>query len=342
MDNWRASRSGVRRGPRMRFPRFKGRRACLSCRFTTGTFGLAKHDRRHVRLPRIGLVRTHESTRKLARHVERGTARIRSATISHRAGRWFVSFSVEIIRAARTPARPDAVIGVDLGLSHLAVLSTGQVIPNPRHLELAQRTLRRLQRQAARRQGPDRGTQRSPSARWRRTQDKVSRLHTSITNARGDGLNKLTSKLATTFGTIVLEDLNVAGMLRNRRLARHIAGAGWGELRRQLQYKVLCHGSRLLLADRWYPSSKTCSDCGVAKAKLRLSERTFTCDSCGMRRDRDLNAARNLAMLCPPTVGGRHETSPRETHVRPTSGGQRVLPREDPYRSVRANTATAR
>jgi putative transposase len=297
LGNWAGSRSGARRGPMVRFPRFKGRRADMSCRFTTGAFGLSDADRRHVRLPRIGMVRTHESTRKLARHIERGTARIRSATAIYKAGRWWVSFSVQIERHDPLPARPGLVVGVDLGVKSLAVLSTGEVIPNPRHLEVALRALRRLQRQAARRQGPDRRTGQRPSARWCAAQARISRLHTQVANARLDGLHKLTSRLSATQGTIVVEDLHVSGMLRNRRLARRIAGVGWGELRRQLDYKTGRVGGRLVVADRWFASSKTCSGCGVVKAKLRLAERTFRCQACGLVLDRDLNAARNLAAL---------------------------------------------
>ncbi|MGH3858849.1 IS607 family element RNA-guided endonuclease TnpB, partial [Actinokineospora sp.] len=181
LTNWNASKNGKRRGPKVRFPRFTGKRAGLSCRFTTGSFGLA--DRGHVRLPRIGVVRTHESTRKLARHVERGTARIRSATVTCRGGRWFCSFSVEIDRQDPAPTRPASVVGVDLGVKSPAVLSTGEVIPNPRHLDVALRELRRLGRQAARRVGPDRRTRQTPSARWRKTQDRIRRLHTRVVDA---------------------------------------------------------------------------------------------------------------------------------------------------------------
>jgi putative transposase len=131
LGNWNASRTGTRRGPKVRFPRFKGKRHGLSCRFTTGAFGLPEGDRRHVKLPRIGLDRTHESTRKLARHVERGTARIRSATVQNQRGRWFCSFSVEIERHDPAPGRPESAIGVDLGIKSLAVLSTGETVPNP-------------------------------------------------------------------------------------------------------------------------------------------------------------------------------------------------------------------
>ncbi|HEY3611122.1 MAG TPA: IS607 family element RNA-guided endonuclease TnpB, partial [Pseudonocardiaceae bacterium] len=297
LGNWNSSKAGTRRGPKIQFPRFKGKHRTLSCRFTTGGFGLADTDRRHVKLPRIGVVRTHESTRKLARHVERGTARIRSATLTHRQGRWFVSFSVDITHVDPPPLRPDTVVGVDLGIKSLAVVSTGEIVPNPKHLEHAQRELRRLQRRAARRRGPDRRTRQQPSQRWRRTQARITRLHTAVANARHDGLHKLTTRLAATHGTIVLEDLHVAAMLKNRCLARHIAGVGWGELRREIDYKTRRHGGRLVVADRWYPSSKTCSNCHTVKAKLRLSERMFHCDQCGFTLDRDLNAARNLAAL---------------------------------------------
>lgn len=296
LANWSNSRSGIRKGVKVRFPRFKGKRTGLSCRFTTGSFGLVEADRRHVQLPRIGMVRTHESTRKLARRIEAGTARIRSATVTFRSGRWFVAFSVEVERSDPAPTLPESVVGVDLGIKSLAVLSTGEVMPNPKHLEHAQKELRRLGRQASRR-GTDRRTGQKPSKRWRQTQARIARLHAYVANARRDGLHKLSTRLVRSHTVVVVEDLNVAGMVRNRRLARHIAGVGMGEFRRQVEYKAGWSGQRVQVADRWYPSSKTCSVCGVVKAKLRLSERTFVCESCGMSIDRDLNAARNLAAL---------------------------------------------
>ncbi|MGB8199848.1 MAG: RNA-guided endonuclease TnpB family protein, partial [Pseudonocardiaceae bacterium] len=152
--NFGDSFRGARRGPKIRYLRFKGRRARLTCRFTTGVFGLTA-DRRHVKLPRIGAVRTHESTRKLARHVEAGTARILAATLSHQRGRWHVAMSVELpdpTPAERTQGR---VVGVDLGIKSLAVLSTGEVVPNPRHLDGALTAMRRMQRICSRRRGPD-------------------------------------------------------------------------------------------------------------------------------------------------------------------------------------------
>lgn len=269
----------------------------MSCRFTTGSIGLSRVDCRHIRLPRIGLVRTCESTRKLARRIASDVARIRSATVSLRAGRWFVSFSVEMDRAERGAACPGSVIGVDLGVKSLAVLSNGEVVSNPRSLDRAQKRLRRLQRQSARRRGPDRRRASVPSKRWMQTKARIATLHARVVDSRRDGLHKLTTRLVREHGTVVVEDLNVAGMLANRRLARSIADAGFGELRRQLGYKTEWAAGTLHVADRWYPSSKRCSSCGVVKTKLRLGERTFICDHCGFVVDRDLNAARNLAGL---------------------------------------------
>ncbi|MGX7669382.1 RNA-guided endonuclease InsQ/TnpB family protein [Plantactinospora sp. DSM 117369] len=189
------------------------------------------------------------------------------------------------------------MVGVDVGITNLAVLSTGELVDNPRHLVAAQIRLRQMGRALSRKTGPDRRIGRRPSKRWERAVARLGRAHARVANLRRDGLHKLTSELAREYGTIVVEDLNVAGMLRNRRLARHIADAGFAELRHQLAYKSVWSGSRLIVADRWYPSSKTCSGCGAVKAKLALSERTYTCTACRLVLDRDLNAARNLAAL---------------------------------------------
>ena len=227
LGNWNNARTGERRGRGMEFPRFKSKRTSLwSYTVTTGAFGLGD-DRRHVQLPRIGAVRTHESTRKLARRIEADTARIMKATVSYRRGRWFVSLQAEVLRDDPQPASRGGVVGVDLGVKHLAVLSTGEQGPNPKHLEAAQRELRRLQRQAARRWAPGRKPD-EQSQRWHHTQDRIRRLHTYIANAGQDGLHQLSTRLTREFDTIVIEDLNVAGLTRNRRLARHIADARHG------------------------------------------------------------------------------------------------------------------
>ncbi|GAB2863093.1 RNA-guided endonuclease TnpB family protein [Lentzea nigeriaca] len=199
-------------------------------------------------------------------------------------------------------------VGERLGLS-VSLATVGQNVPNPRHLGLAQRKLRRLQRQAARRVGPDRRSGQRPSHRWRKTAAGIALLHTKIAHARGDGLHKLTSGLVRRFGTIVVEDLNVSGMLRNRRLARRVADAGMGELRRMVGYKTDWSGTRLVVADHWYPSSKTCSGCGAVKTKLPLRVRLYRCDECGLVLDRDLNAARNLAALVGETASSTSTAS---------------------------------
>ena len=156
LKNFGDSRSGKRAGRRVGFPRFKARRRSIpSVRFTTGTIRV-EADRHHITLPRVGRLKTHESTRKLARRLEAGTARIMSATVRRESGRWFCAFTVEVQRAVRGAARPDARVGVDLGITNLAVLSTGECVPNPRHLGRSLRRLRSAARTLSRRVGPDR------------------------------------------------------------------------------------------------------------------------------------------------------------------------------------------
>ncbi|MEV4469613.1 IS607 family element RNA-guided endonuclease TnpB [Nonomuraea sp. NPDC049504] len=317
LQNWSASRRGKRAGERVGFPRFTAKhRAMPSCRFTTGPLRV-EADRRHVTLPRLGTIRLCESARKLARHIERGTGRILSATVRLDGRRWFVSFTCEIVRPDRSPARPDAVVALDLGVKVLAVLSTGEVINNPRHHRSALRKLRRLNKQLARRRGPRApdGSRGNASARWHQTRAALTKTHAHVAAQRRDGLNKLTTRLASTYGTVVTEDLNVAGMLANRHLARAVADVAMGETRRQLSYKTTRNKGRLVVADRWFPSSKTCSACGAVKAKLALSERTYSCTECGLLLDRDVNAARNLAALAVDVAQscGETENAPRDT-----------------------------
>jgi putative transposase len=322
LKNWADARHGRRKGATMGFPRHKRKgRSRDACRFTTGAIRV-EPDRHHVTLPRLGRLRTHESTRKLARRLEQGTARILSATISLQGGRWFVSFGCEVQRAIRGAQRPGARIGVDVGLRQLAVLSDGRQIPNPAPLQAAQRRLRQLNRRLARRKGPiaPDGSIQEPSKGWQQTRQQLGRAHARVTNLRRDALHQLTSTLAATYGTIVVEHLNVAGMLKNRRLARRLADAGFGQLRRQLTYKCAWAGGSLVQADTFFPSSKTCSGCGHAKAKLPLSERTYRCQRCGLVLDRDLNAARNLAALVDASAAVVAGSGP-ETPKTPVDGG---------------------
>lgn len=252
-----SSKRGKRKGPRVGFPRFKARgRRRESYRYTTGSFGVSSRIR--VALPRIGHVRTHEPTVKLACKLSAGQARLLSATVCRENGRWYCSLCCEVRREEEPPVRSGAVVGVDVGIKHLAVLSTGETICNPRALTTAQKRLRRYQRRLDRQRRASnpgcydergravkgkRPTNRSQ--RMRRTQRRVARLHARAANVRRDGLHKLTSHLAAGYGTVVVEHLNVAGMLLNRSLARALSDAGFAEIRRQLEYKTAWHGGPL-------------------------------------------------------------------------------------------------
>lgn len=331
-DNYAKSKQGKRRGKQAGMPRFKPKRkARLACRFTTGTIRVDAGGR-HVTLPRLGTLRTHESTSGLLARLQAGTARILSATVRHERGRWFVSFQAEVKRDLERVARPDVAVGTDLGVKTLAVMadSAGEIheIPSPRHLNTALTQLRRASRAVSRRTGPDRRTGRKPSKRWEKANAARNKVHHRVANLREDALHKLTTSVAAEYGTVVVEDLNVADMLRNRRLARHIADAGFGEIRRQLGYKTRQrHGTRLVVADRWYPSSKTCSGCGAVKAKLPLHVRTYECDACGLVTDRDDNAALNLAALAAAAVTGTGVAGDQDTAPavpKPRGAGQKT------------------
>jgi putative transposase len=333
LKNWGDSRKGKRKGKPAGFPRFRSKRkARMSVRFTTGA---VRCEVTHAVLPRLGRIKLHE-------RAATGDARILSATARHERGRWFVSFTAEAEISRPAPRRPDAVVGVDLGIKTLAVLSNGEEIPNPRHLSGALRKLRRLSRTVSRRQGPDRRTRREPSNRWRRASAALGRAQGRVADQRKDGLHKLTTRLASEFGTVVIEDLHVAGMTRNRRLARHVADASFGEFRRQLEYKAAWHGGRVIVADRWFASSKTCAGCGAVKAKLPLSERTYVCTSCGMVAGRDLNAALNLAALGRRELAGSGPDSNGRGADRKTGLDRQVAVKRQPgTRTQRDKTGTA-
>ena len=286
------SKKGEWRGQPLGFPKAKKRGRCRdSFRFGTGAIRCAGAT---VTLPRLGIIRTHESTRKLARRLETGTARILSATVSRTAQRWFVSFTVEIQREVpERHARPGSVIGVDLGVKTLLTGADDQgrilAVRGPKAFRSSLRRLRRAGRAHSRKA--------NGSANRRKAAGKLARIHARVANVRSDALHKACSDLAARYETVVAEDLNVTGMLANRTLARAVADQGFGAGRRMLGYKTTWNGGTLLVADRWYPSSKTCSTCGWRKPSLTLAERTFTCEACGLVMDRDENAARNLLAL---------------------------------------------
>jgi putative transposase len=243
-----------------------------------------------LRMPNVGRVRLKETC------TERGfEGRVLSATISRRADRWFVSLAVEREREIVLPrpvVKPSDVVGVDLGLTSAAVIQDGRairVVEPQRALRKNLAKLRRLDRQLARKQKGSANRQKAKLCR--------ARLHYRISCQRQEMLHQLSSSLARTKSVIVLEDLHVRGMQQNKHLALSVSDAGMGELRRQLTYKSDWYGSALVIADRFFPSSKLFSGCGVIKDTLSLSERVYDCDVCGLSLDRDENAATNLRRL---------------------------------------------
>lgn len=310
--NWRSGTA--------RFPTPRLRRSHHSSTLAGSAVRLV--DAHHVRISRVGEVKTYESTRKLHRHLERGTGRILSTTISERGGRWWIAFTVEVERQLPPTRVPEKVIGIDVGIATLytGATPTGEpvfLVANPRNLVAAQDRLVRAQRVAARRQGPRKGV--ASSKRWKRANARVQSVHAHVANQRKNLIHETTTMLAKNYDLIVVEDLNVKGMLKNRALAKHVSDAAWGEFTRQLDYKTKWYGSALVRAARFYPSSKTCSRCGSVKAKLSLNEREYHCEICDLTMDRDLNAATNLAgWPSESTSAGTRSVAGRGGEVRPS------------------------
>jgi putative transposase len=313
------SKKGQRKGKRLGFPKYKKKgKARDSFRLT----GRLRCSGDSVTLPRLGTVRTHEPVGKLAAKLGDGTARILSATVSRTAQRWYVSFTVEVDRdAPGTHPRPGSAAGLDLGVKALltGIDNQGRLIEvkGPRPLRAALRRLRRASRAHSRRQ--------PGSTRRRKAAGRLARIHARVSSVRADALHKATTRLAARYETLVAEDLNITGMISNKRLARAVADQGFATARRMLAYKTKRASGTLLVADRWYPSSKTCSRCGSVKAKLTLSDRVYACDVCGHAEDRDVNAARNLLSLA---ASGAESLNARRAAVRPGTAGHAVLKRE--------------
>ena len=262
---------------RAKYPKFRKKGAHDRFTLTNDLFSV---EGSRIRIPKLGWVRMRESLRF--------AGKIMSATISRVADRWFVSIVVDTEDPPKRKAENQGIVGVDLGVSALATLSTGEPpIPGPKpHKALLDR-LRRLSRSLSRKQKGSRNR--------RKAKAKLARLHARIANIRLDALHKLTTEITRRFHTVGIEDLNVRGMMANRHLARSIADMSFHEFRRQLEYKAERRGGRVVVADRWFPSSKTCSACGSVQEAMPLSVRQWICPDCGTRHDRDLNAARNLA-----------------------------------------------
>lgn len=271
-----------KRGKHVGWPRFKSRRKGIGGFRLTGTIHLAEST---IQLPRLGTLRLKETG-----YLPVG-AKVAQATVSEQAGRWYVSVQME--QECGEMARGNGpAIGIDLGIKALATCSDGSVYENPKALRSHLKRLRRVSRQHSRKQ---KGSQnRKKAAR------KLAKLHARIAHIRQNALHQATTALVTKATSqqarcLVLEDLNVSGMLKKRKLSRAIADVGLYEFRRQLTYKAEAVGLPVKVVSRWYPSSKTCSCCGWVHENLTLADRTFLCQQCGVVLDRDSNAACNLA-----------------------------------------------
>lgn len=265
-----------------KYPKFKKKGVHDSFRADNGPADKHSHAvqivGKEVTLPKIGRVRMKEGLRLQGRVI--------SCTVSRVAHKWFASFQVEIDH--QPPVRESQAVGVDLGVKTLATLSDGTAFDNPKALRSNLKKLKRLSRSLSRKK--------KGSANRKKARLKLAKLHYRISCIRKDALHKLTSYLTKTYTDIGIEDLNVRGMVKNRKLSRAVSDVGFYEFRRQLEYKALLYGARVVVADRWFPSSKTCSECGEVKPALELSERSWSCN-CGAVHDRDVNAAINLRNL---------------------------------------------
>ena len=265
------------------FPRFKRCKHEQGFQTDNGP-DTVRLDGKAVILPKIGRVAMVEELRF--------AGSIREATINRTAGRWFASFCIEDGQAV--PAVKDGpAIGVDVGVGTLAVCSKGLRVDNPNALKAAIRRLRQVDKALARSRNVHGRT--NHSNRRERLYAKRRRIHARIVQVRNDNHHKATTAIAKCAGRVVVETLNVSGMLRNRRLARAIADAGMSGFLAKLEYKCLWYGAEFVKAERWFPSSKLCAHCGWRNGELSLSDRSWWCGGCGGLNDRDANAAENLS-----------------------------------------------
>jgi len=327
LTNCSDSRAGQRKGRKVGFPRFESKRRTKNrVRFTTGAMRL-EPDRRHITLPVIGTLRSKETTRRVQRHVAKGNARVLSMTLSERWGRLFVSVqnaarTKVVSPTGRTPVKPDARASVDLGLRVLATIAdtdgTVVEVPNPAPLRATITERRRVGRQLSRRTRGSRGHQRAEA--------KLARLDRRAVCLRQESLHQLTRQLVGTYGEVVVEDLDIAGMKRSmgrRALRRSVSDAALGVFRPTLAYKAEVAGVQVVVADRWYGSSKTHHGCGGRLAGLKLAK-VLTCELRGGTVDRDHNAAKNLRdwpdHANPGSVGASARPNPGHVRVVQTAG----------------------
>ena len=266
-----------------------------------------------IRIPLLGWVRMREPLRF--------SGKIMSATLSRVADKWFVSINVDTPDLSHLPkAENQGAVGVDMGISSLATLSTGESIPGAKPHKVLLNRLQRLSRSLSRKQ--------KGSANRKKAKNKLSRLHARIANIRQDHLQQITTNLTRRYSTIGIEDLNVRGMVKNRHLSRAISDMGFFEFRRQLEYKAEMRGGEIVIADRFFASSKTCSSCGHKLETLPLSVREWECPACGKKHDRDVNAAINLKNNAVSSTvsacGGEGAGLGRKTKAKPAPKKQEV------------------
>jgi putative transposase len=282
--NFFESHNGQRKGEKVGYPRFKSKkRSKLSFSLNNDKF---KVDGHWLRVPKLGWVNMAETLRF--------EGKILGATPSKQADWWYVSVHVEVEDSEPIDFLNESV-GIDLGLKSLAVLSDGTEFENQELLRSELRKLKRLNRELSRRQ--------PGSNRWRKTQRKLARLHKRIADRRNDTIHKMTTEIARSYRLIGIEDLNLKGMLKNRRLALSLSDAAMGEICRQLVYKSAWFGGQVVKVDRFFASSKTCSECGHVNHDLQLSDRRWTCQGCGTIHDRDWNASKNIEVEALRLVG---------------------------------------
>ncbi len=263
------------------FPKFKSKKKGIGGFQIWGAINIFE---KALQLPRFGLLRLKENG-----YLPTGDTKILYTTVSEKAGRWFVAIQCEIELPEPVNDESKPICGVDLGIKHLATISEGVQFANPKALKSSLKKVKRLHRVVSRRI--------IGSANRKKAVKFLARAYARTANIRNNALHQVTTWLAKNKSVVVLEDLNVACMQKNHKLALAIADVGFGEFRRQMQYKSNWYGCKIIMADRFFPSTKTCSQCGHVKADMPLSERIFQCENCGTEMDRDLNAAINLEKL---------------------------------------------
>ncbi len=266
----------VKAGKKVGYPKFKKKGIRDSFYISNDKF---RFDSKKIKIPKLGWVKMAESLRL--------EGRIVSATISKIAGNWYIAVQVE--QGLPNAAATGSVLGVDVGIKALATVSDGRVFENPRAYSKNEKRLRGLHKAFNRKK--------KGSNNRKKALLKLQKLYERIANIRKDAIHKATTAITKSCSVIGIEDLNVTGMMKNRKLSKHIQDASFGEVLRQIEYKSERYGVKVVKADRFYPSSKTCSKCGTIDKSLKLSDRAYSCSSCNLSIDRDLNAATNLMNL---------------------------------------------